>query len=270
MATGHIEASDGTALHIETWPNDDADVTVLIVHGVSEHIGRYVHVARFFTARGYDVHGYDHRGHGRSGGPRLDVEHFERFVEDLELVVERVRHPEHPLVIYGHSMGGLISTLYAESDRPQPDAYVLSAPALDAAVPAVLRIAAAVLSKIAPTVRAKSGIKGDQLSRDPAVGKAYFADPLVELKSTARLGAAILGSMKVATAAIARIRVQTLVIHGTDDTLVPPSASAPLAAAAGVDRKLFPGLRHELHNEPESEDVLGYVAQWIDEHVRAT
>lgn len=270
MTTDRIETSDGTGLHLQKWSSDDAHATLLIVHGVSEHIGRYPHVARFFTAHGYDVHGYDHRGHGKSGGPRHDVDRFERFVEDLAVVVERVRHPARPFVIYGHSMGGLISALHAESDRPQPDAYVLSAPALDAVVPAVLRMAARILSKIAPRVRAKSGIKGAQLSRDPAVGEAYFADPLVDLRSTARFGAAILGAMTEARAAVNRIRVPALAIHGTDDTLVPPSASAPLAAVAGIDRKLFPGLRHELHNEPESEDVLGYVAQWIGEHISPT
>ena len=107
-------------------------------------------------------------------------------------------------------------------------------------------------------------IKGDQLSRDPAIGDAYFSDPLVFLKGTVRFGSALIDAMAAARASISAIDRPTLVVHGTDDTIVPPSASAPLAASQHVERKMFPGIRHELHNEPESDEVLAYISRWIE------
>ncbi len=259
-----LSAIDGTDLHLRSWVPSGASAQLVLVHGVSEHAGRYEHVARFFAERGFAVHAHDHRGHGLSGGPRLDVDRFDQYLDDLTLVVGRVHRSDRPLVVYGHSMGGLIATLHAESDRLQPDLYVLSAPALDAAASALLRAAAKVLSRVAGGIRLGTGIRGDQLSRDPAVGEAYFADPLVHLEGTARFGGTLLDAMRRARDSVSAISVPTLVIHGTDDTVVPPSASAPLAAAPAVERKLFPGLRHELHNEPEQNEVLRFVAGWIE------
>jgi len=142
---------------------------------------------------------------------------------------------------------------------------VLSAPALAADVPWVLRVAAQVLGRIAPRLALKSPIVGEQLSRDPAVGKTYFADPLVNPKTTTRLGLEILRAQACSGKVIGRFDTPTLVIHGGDDSLVPPSASAPLAAIPGVDRRLYPGLRHEMHNEPEQRQVLTDVAAWLEE-----
>ena len=169
-----------------------------------------------------------------------------------------------PAAIYGHSMGGFIATAYAVSDRPQPDLFVLSAPALDAELPAPLKIASNVLSRVTPKLMLPNSLKGEQLSRDPEVGKRYFADPLVQTKVTARFGEIMLGQLPVIRDQIDKISRPTLVIHGANDPLVPPHASAPLAAVDGVERKLFPGLRHETHNEPEQGEVLGFVADWLD------
>jgi alpha-beta hydrolase superfamily lysophospholipase len=257
---------DGLSLLTRHWGTRDARAAMLIVHGVSEHVGRWTHVADFFVDRGYEVHAYDHRGHGASSGDRIHVDDFNHYVDDLALVVERVRS-ELPLVIYGHSMGGLIAAAYAESDHPQPAVYVLSAPALAAEVPAALRAMAKYAGRILPGLRLQAPTKGEQLSRDPAVGEAYFADPLVDLKGTARFGAELFEAMDRTTANVHDISVPALVIHGGDDTLVPPAASAPLAAVDGIDRRVFPGLRHEMHNEPEAKEVLDFVASWLDDHV---
>jgi alpha-beta hydrolase superfamily lysophospholipase len=259
-----ISARDGVELYVSSWAVDAPKATVLIVHGISEHVGRWAHVAEFFQGRNFEVYAYDHRGHGKSGGPLLDVPSFDLFLDDLEVMIQRYRKPRVPLVVYAHSMGGLIGTLYAESNRPQPDLYVLSAPALDADVPAVLRAAAKVLPHIAPRLRVPSNIDGGHLSRDPDVGVRYLADPLVYLKPTTRLGAALLAAGVKARKNVQSITKPALVIHGADDRLVPPRASAPLAAVASVERRLFPGLRHELHNEPEQDDVLRFVASWVE------
>lgn len=256
--------SDGTPLSARHRQADGVAVAdLLIVHGVSEHAGRWVHVADFFSERGYDVHTFDLRGHGASGASRLDVSPFSLFVDDLATVVDAVR-TDRPLIIYGHSMGGLITVLYAESLHGQADLYVLSAPALDSTSPAALVTAAGVLARVAPGFRMSTGLKGEQLSRLASVGEEYFADPLVYQRGSARFGAALFGAMETATEHVADIHRPMLVIHGGDDSLVPPSASAPLAAIDGVERRVFPGLRHEVHNEPEADDVLGFVASWLE------
>jgi alpha-beta hydrolase superfamily lysophospholipase len=171
---------------------------------------------------------------------------------------------ERPLFVYAHSGGGLIATAYATSGRPQPRGFVLSAPALKATIPAPLRLAAKVLTRFAPTLRMKSPIKGEQLSRDPRVGEEYFADPLLQLATTARLGGEMLVAMDATRDKLDRIRVPVLVIHGAEDRLVPPEASAPLGAVPSVRRTLYPGVRHELHNEPEQEQVMDEVVAWME------
>lgn len=263
-STGTMQTVDGIELLTVQWDAETPRGTVLIVHGVSEHTGRWGHVAEHFVARGYNVRGYDLRGHGKSGGPQLDLEDFDMHVGDLERMVDAVRQPDLPLIIYGHSMGGLIATRYSYSSRPQPDIYVLSAPALANTAPALLKMAVNVLARVAPGIRLASPLKGEQLSRDPKVGEAYFSDPLVHLKGTPRFGKALLSAMEATAAQTPDFKVQTLVIHGSDDSIVPPSASAPLAASALSDRKLFTGLRHEMHNEPEQGEVLSFVSDWLD------
>jgi alpha-beta hydrolase superfamily lysophospholipase len=266
VMTGSFPTRDGVTLLTRRWEVADPRATLLVVHGASEHLGRWGHVAEFFGERGFEVFAYDHRGHGGSGGHRIHVERFEDYVGDLAQIVDHVE-AARPLVIYAHSMGGLVATAYAESTGEQPDCYVLSAPALMANAPAPLRVAARILSRVTPSLRLKAPIKGHQLSRDTRIGDAYMADPLVHLEGTARWGAEFIGAMDRARADVGQIRVPALVIHGGDDTIVPPAASAPLAGVDGVDRRVFPGLRHEMHNEPERDEVLGFVAAWIDDRL---
>ncbi|HHC08067.1 MAG TPA: alpha/beta hydrolase [Actinobacteria bacterium] len=263
--TGVVESKDGTVLFTRRWPASEPRATILVVHGLGEHSGRYRHVGSRFAAAGYETVAFDLRGHGRSGGPRVDVDDFRRYLEDLDAVHRAEVEPdERPWVLYGHSMGGLIAVGRLVDDAARPAAAVLSAPALSAEVAPPLRAAAAILGRFAGGIRFPSDIRGDQLSRDPAVGEAYFADPLVETKVTARFGRALFAEQARLAAHYERIDVPTLVLHGADDELVRPEASAPLAAVETVERKLYPGLRHEPHNEPEGPEVLDDVVAWLD------
>lgn len=199
----------------------------------------------------------------------MDVDRFSRYGDDTAFVYQTDIAPLGlPWILYGHSMGGLIATGYLLSDHPQPDVAVLSAPALDADVPAVLRAAAQVIGTVAGGVRLKNSIKPEHLSRDPSVGRAYVDDPLVDQRTSGRLGKSLLEEGPKLRGRAAEISVPTLVIHGADDALVPPHASAPLAASPAVDRRLFPGIRHELHNEPEQADILDEVYGWIEAELR--
>ncbi|MGD0122022.1 MAG: lysophospholipase [Candidatus Limnocylindrales bacterium] len=261
-------APDGTALHLRHWPaSGQAWATVLIVHGIGEHSGRYERTGRLMAEAGLDVHAFDLRGHGLSGGRRVYVRHWDDFLDDVEAQLATLRRPGLRLVLFGHSMGALIALNYACSDRPKPDLLVLSAPPLQAAVPRWQRVLAPILSRVAPTTVVANPISGDQLASDSAVGVAYFADPLVQPRSTMRLGAEFFSAMKRGRGGLGRLRVPTLVIHGGADTLVPTAGSEPLAAVPGVERRVLPNLRHETLNEPQGPEVVAGIVEWLRAHV---
>lgn len=266
--TGKHRMTDGTSLFTRSWAHEDPIATVLLVHGVSEHTGRWEHVADFLVGEGFEVFGFDQRAHGESGDGILDIEDFTLFVDDVADMIASVRTEGRPFILYGHSMGGLISVLHAESAHPQPDLIVLSAPALVADVPAPLRLAAKVLGRFAPKLAMATAVEKAHLSRDPEVGEAYVNDPLVYLKGTTRFGRLLFAAMDRARGAVSRIKTPTLVVHGADDELVPPRASATLAGLESVERRVFPGLRHEMHNEPESAEVLGFISRWAKDHLK--
>ena len=267
-SAGTYTTTDGMELFTRSWTIEDPRYDLLIVHGLGEHSGRWISQAQYFNGHGANVYSYDLRGHGRSGGDRGDVEEFKLYYSDIsEMAVHTAASTGRPWVLYGHSLGGLQCAGYLINDtEPQPNLAVLSAPALVATrgIDNVLKIAANVLGTVAPKMSISSSINGAQLSRDAAVGEAYFADDMVETKATARFGKAVFAEQAKLAGHHGDITIQTLVIHGADDELVQPSASAGLAASGAVERKVYPGLRHEMHNEPESAQVLGDVSDWID------
>lgn len=240
---------------------------VLLVHGIGEHSGRYDHVGRFLAARGHDVLAFDNRGHGQSGGRRGHVDHFGQFLDDVEDHVLERRQLGLPVVLIGHSLGGLISATYVVEGRPAPDLLVLSAPALKAQIPAWQRRLAPVLARVWPTVFVPGGIDGALLSRDPEVQRAYLSDPLRVAGSTAGLGQQIFAAMETTTANLARITLPTYVLHGSEDNLVPLAASRPLEGRPNVTYRRWEGLRHECFNEPNRDEVLGEMADWIEDRL---
>lgn len=263
---GTFRTSDGTELFTLTWTVNEPRYEVLLVHGLGEHSGRWAEPMSHLVSRGATVYTYDLRGHGNSEGTPGDIERFDQYYEDIaEMATATVASSGRPWVLYGHSLGGLQSAGYLIGDRqPHPNIAVLSAPSMDANVPGALRAAASILGRVTPGLRMANSISGEQLAKDPEVGERYFADPLVQTKPTARFGRLFLEEMTTLSDSHGGIATPTLVIHGADDPLVPPSASAGLAKSEGVERRLYPTLRHELHNEAEGAEVMGDVADWID------
>jgi acylglycerol lipase len=262
--------ADGTPLFVRSWPPAGKPwARVLIVHGIGEHSGRYERTGRLMADAGLDVHAFDLRGHGASGGRRVYIDRWDDFLEDVEGRLAGLRGTGLPVVLFGHSMGALIALTYACSGRPDPDLLVLSAPPLEARVPGWQRALAPFLGRIAPTFVLANPISGDQLSHDPAVGAAYFADPLVQPRSTARLGAQLFGAMKRGRSEMDGLCVPTLVVHGAEDTLVPTAGSEPLGDVPGVERRVLPGLRHETLNEPEGPEVVAGIVAWLRVHAAA-
>jgi acylglycerol lipase len=261
---------DGTPELVRTWPAAGEPWAVLvIVHGLGEHSGRYERVAGPASAAGIEVRSFDLIGHGSTGGRRAHIDDWARFLDQVQVHVEEAKTSGLPVVLYGHSLGGLIALEYTLSERPRPDLLVLSAPALDGGA-AWQRMLAPALARLAPTLPVPNAITGEQLSRDPAVGEAYFGDPLVLVKATANLGAELFAAMDRTRGAIASLAVPTMVIHGGADVLVTPEASLPLTGHPMVARHIYPKLRHECHNEPEGPQVVAEVIDWIDGRVRGT
>jgi alpha-beta hydrolase superfamily lysophospholipase len=249
------------------WEPDNAKAAVLIVHGIGEHSGRYIHVGDHLAAHGYDVLAYDKLGFGQSEGRRAHVDSFDDYLDDVQALIAERRSLGLPVVLFGHSLGGLVSTTYLVSERPHPDFAILSAPALEAEVERWKRIAAPLMGRVAPTLFIPNKIDGVLLSRDVAVQQAYVDDPLVVAGATAALGRAIFATMESTSARIDRISVPTYVFHGGDDELVRPAASAPLEAHPHVTYRLWDGLRHETMNEPEQVTVLAAITDWLDAQI---
>lgn len=267
-APATIAARDGEALALRHWPAiGGARASLLIIHGLGEHGGRYGRAAGIFAGSGLDTWALDLRGFGVSGGRRSYVERLDVWLDDVADRLAALRGPGLPVVLLGHSVGGLVCLRYAESDRPQPDLLVLSAPAVAGNLPAWKKVLARALGVVAPTVAVKNAIDGSVLSRDPAVGVDYVADPLNVHSTTTRLGAVLLGAQGPAIAELGRIRVPTLVIHGGMDRLVPTASSEVFNGLSGVERRTYPGLAHETFNEPEGPEVVAEVAAWISENL---
>jgi acylglycerol lipase len=241
--------------------------SILLVHGIAEHSGRYERVGAQLAGAGLDVTAYDQRGFGASGGRRAYVERWSRNLDDLEerLAAVRAASAGRPVVLYGHSLGGLLALGYAvaEPPRPLPDLLVLSAPALESTIPRWKQALATILGRLAPTASLRNDLDGTLLSRDPAVGVDYLADPRNQHTTTFRLGAEAIAEQARVRAALGRLAIPTLVYHGEADRLVPTASSAPLAAIPGVVRRTWPDLRHETHNEPEGPAVIDAVVTWL-------
>ena len=234
---------------------------VVLIHGLAEHTGRYEKVGSLFAENGFDVVAPDLFGFGQSGGDRADVGDWGDYLDQVSRLIAA---SDRPVILLGHSMGGLVATSYALSDRPKPDLLVLSAPAIGGGA-GWQKALAPVLARIAPGMTIPNNLKGEQLSRDPQVGEAYFSDPLMVFKTTARLGNQLFAVQAAAAPRLGELSVPTLVMHGGSDSIVPPASTVVLGDADGVERRLYPKLRHEIFNEPEGPELVAEVVEWIEE-----
>lgn len=274
MQNGTFKTANGASLYTMDAPLVGAKAIVYIVHGIGEHIGRYTHVAQYLKGRGYAVFGHDHRGHGRSDGERVYFESFDIPVRDLRARVDTVRaaHPGLPVFIYGHSMGSLISTLFVQNHQDMVRGWISTGSPLwyDMTFPVVVRKLLLGMARIAPKLQILP-VSAENISRDPAIVRAYKADPLVNHDKT-RLDMAVSFSNAIIRARdnLSRITAPSLILHGTRDVLTPPKGSEVLytgIASKDKTHKTYDGLFHEVHNEPEQAEVLADVADWLDERL---
>jgi acylglycerol lipase len=268
---GKFKSIRDTLIYYQAWlPEGEPKAVLPIVHGLGEHSGRYLNVVNHFVPRGYVVYGMDHIGHGKSGGRREYVERFEDFSDTFAEYMKMIQEwqPGKPIFLLSHSIGGLIAAYYLLDHQAQFQGAVFSAPVVKVAshVSATTVLAARTLSVLAPAAGVLP-VDPTTISRDPAVVQAYIDDPLVfHKKTTARLAAEMLRALLRVSAETQKITLPFLAMQGGADRLVDPDGAQILYEKAGsADKalKIYPGLYHEIFNEPEHETVLGDVEAWL-------
>ncbi|HET8772249.1 MAG TPA: alpha/beta hydrolase [Thermoanaerobaculia bacterium] len=252
-----------TDLYTTNAPAPDPRGTVVLVHGLGEHSGRYGHVIDALNRARWSVVAYDQRGHGRSPGKRGALPHPDALLDDLAQILDGVDAQRR--ILLGHSMGGTVVARFVAEERRPVDGLILSSPALRTSLGLADRMKLAAGERLAPNAAVSNGLDATKISHDPAVVKAYRDDPLVHDRVTPRLVRFILDSGDLVRARARLWRVRTLLMWAGDDRLVDPRGSRELAwnAPEGViAAREFPGLYHEIFNESDP-DVLGTMVKWL-------
>lgn len=266
-------ALDGDNIAVQDWPLEPDTRwrgVVLLVHGLGEHAGRHERLARQLNDWGFAVRGYDQHGHGESGGRQGGLPTDTRLLDDLTDMVDATRarmNPGTPLILLGHSLGGLVAARFVSLAIRPVDALVLSSPALDPGLTAVQKILLAILPRIAPNFRVSNGLNAAHLSHDPAVVAAYRADKRVHDRISGRLARFMVDSGPAVQALAATWQVPTLLLYGGADPLVNPAGSRAFAAAAPpqvVQARCFEHLYHEIFNELDAAPVYAELKAWLD------
>jgi alpha-beta hydrolase superfamily lysophospholipase len=265
----------GVRIVYDVWtPEADPRGVVVLSHGFGEHARRYDHVAERFGRDGLVTYALDHRGHGRSGGKRVLVKDISEFTGDFDTLVgiAAKEYPGVTRIVLGHSMGGGIVFAYGVEHPDDYDLMVLSGPAVAAqlAVSPVLAWVAKTVGAIAPGLPLQQ-LDADAVSRDPAVVNAYNTDPLVyHGKVPGGIARVLLLVGETMPKRAAALTAPLLVVHGSEDRLIPVDGSRRLVEAVGssdVELNVYPGLYHEVFNEPERDQVLDDVVLWINAHL---
>ena len=269
---GSFTGKGGVEIYFQKWIAEKAKFVLIIAHGVGEHSGRYGNLLKSFENKGVSFFAVDHRGHGKSDGKRGHIDSFMDYVYDLKLFVEFVKDENRglPIILYGHSMGGVIASKYAMTYPDDLTMLVLSSPGFEPAfkVPAWKNSIANFFSSRIPSLSVSSGLDIKGLSHDPKTIEEYEKDPLVHGKVTARWAVEFFRASKECLDNAGSIKKPLLVFHGSADPLTSCKASEEFyKRASSAIKKLFiyEGLYHETANETkaEREKVLADVSGWI-------
>ena len=266
-------AHDGSNIAVMDWPLPSGAPSrglVVIVHGLGEHAGRYDHVAERLNSWGFAVRSYDQHGHGESDGKPGALPSDTFLLDNLAELLDTSRRrmdPRLPLVLMGHSLGGLVAARLVSLNLRQVDGLVLSSPALNAGMNAFQKLLVSVLPRLAPDLRVGNGLNAQYLSHDAGVVQAYRDDPMVHDRISARLARFIADAGPAVLASAPQWRVPTLLLFAGADHLVNPEGSRAFAAAAPpgvVSAHCFEGLYHEIFNEVDREAVFERLKGWLD------
>lgn len=268
-----VQLSDSGLRYRRSWRPPEIHQAMILVHGYAEHSGRYDEMAMFFARRAFAVHAYDQAGHGRTKGARGHVDRFERLLDELNRFIEIVRleEPGVPIVLVGHSMGGLVSAATLAFRQPDVDFAVLSGALLQLGsdTPVWKQWAAKLLSPFGGAIGLSAGLDLEALSRDPEVGRRYQDDPFVKDRMSARFAAGMMTMVKRMPTAAPQLNPPLMVLHGAADAISPPEGSQVLHAGLRPEvaemsaLRIYPELRHEIFNEPERAQIWQDMLNWL-------
>lgn len=273
----NIKASDGTDFFVRGWePDIKPKALVALIHGLGEHTGRYEHVAKAMTNAGYAMVGFDLRGHGKSGGIRGHFPSWDAVMQDIKrfFVFLTERYPEIPHFIYGHSLGGLLVLNYSLKHSAGLKGVIATSPGLRSPLTEqkLKLFLVKVLGSLAPTALLPSGLETAAISHDPNVIMKYTSDSLNHDRVSLAFGKTGLIATNYAWSHAGEFQLPLLLMHGTGDRITYSHGSADFARLAAknnqdVTLKLWDGLYHELHNEPEQEQVIQLMIDWLNAHL---
>lgn len=271
---GSFQGHGNLNLYYRVWlPSEIPKATLLVVHGLAEHSGRYINLAQYLVSKGYAIYAPDLRGHGKSDGLPGHVERFQDYLDDLKGFFHLVRGKPSTtkIFLFGHSVGGLIATAYAANHQSELAGLILSgASVMIGSDRSPLLIATArALSMLLPKMGITT-IDASTISQDKAVVDAYVNDPLVYRgKIRARLGTELIKTAQELPHQMPEIKLPILIMHGTADRLSEPAGSRMLyELVSSQDRtlKLYQDFYHEILNEPGREQVLTDIEAWLADH----
>lgn len=272
-----LRSADGTRLHLRHATLAQPRALVLMVHGYGEHSGRYEHVLERLGASGFRVAAGDLRGHGRSDGPRGHVERFEHYVDDVEAIVEHLRRQDAlrerlPLVLIGHSLGGLVTLRYVQRHARHVDGFALVAPFLGLIFPVPLwkRGLAKVMSTVWPRYSEPTELPTELLSHDPAWVENFETDPLVFHHATARWFTETQSAQRLALSGAESQMPPMLLMLAGQDRMVSNDAARRIHAALGApedDVCEYPDFFHDMLHEVDNERLVDDIARWIQERI---
>jgi alpha-beta hydrolase superfamily lysophospholipase len=264
---------DGLDMYGRGWaPEGQPKAVIVLVHGLGEHCGRYAHIGAMLAEKGYALLGFDLRGHGKSGGPRGHTPSFEAFMKDIESMFEQAsaRYPGIRQFIYGHSLGGILALNYVLRRKPALAGAVVTETALRTALEEQKGkvMLAKVLGALLPSVTLPSGLDANMLSHIPEVVNRYKQDPLVHDKISFGMAKNLLDAIPWTFDHAGEFGIPLLLMHGTADRIAFDRGSKEFAAKVKDDctLKLWDGFYHEIHNEPEKEQVFAFLLDWLEKH----
>lgn len=269
------KSNDGLELYAQSWePEENTKAVVCLVHGLGDHSSRYANVGEAFSEAGYALAGFDLRGNGKSAGQRGHYPSLKVLMDDIHQQCQQLggRFPGVPQFMFGHSLGGLFVLVYATYHKHNMTGVISVAPALRSPVleqkfkMSIVQI----LGGLLPTLTIPTGLDPTSVSRDPAVVRAYIEDPLVHDKATLSVGKVGLKAIDWSLSHATEFHVPLLILHGTEDKLVYPHGSKELAELIKGDLtlRLFDGLHHEIHNEPEQKEVFAFTIDWMNSQLK--
>jgi len=250
-------------------PGENTKAVIILVHGLGEHVQRYIYWADLFKKEGIAFLGVDLPGHGRSDGKRGDIKSYALLGEMLDILIKSCNKtfPGCPVYIYGHSLGGGIVLEYLLRRNPKIKGAIVTSPFLRLAFepPKIKLFIASVMKHLLPGLIQPSGLNSSHISHDKAVVEKYKTDPLVHGKISVSLFSESVTAANYSLTHASELKVPTLLLHGSDDLILSPEGSREFAGKTGmVELKIWDGGYHELHNEPFKDEVFKYIINWIN------